>query len=139
MLSLAGVGLRPNALNPICAASVWRSVTIPSALYGCELWNNLTKSELETLERTQCYTAKFIQGLDPNTCSEAATSNLGLWSMEGFIDKNKILYFGHLCRSEATLLSKEVFITHLFLHLSDPNKQNLVLYQISYRYWISIT
>lgn len=123
ILSLAGLGLRPNALNPICALSLWHSIGIPTALYGCELWNNLTTSELEMLERTQCYIAKFIQGLHPNTRSEAAIGNLGLWSMEGIIDKNKLLYLGRLCRSDATLLSKEIFITCLFLHLSNPSKQ----------------
>ena len=122
MLCLAGIGVQPNALNPICTASLWRSVGIPTALYGCELWNNLTTSELEMLERTQCYIAKFIRCLHPNTRSEAATGNLGLWSMEGLIDKNKLLYLGRLCRSEATLVSKEIFITHLCFYKSDPNK-----------------
>lgn len=90
MACLVNIGVRPNALNPICGASLWRTVGQPTALYGCELWNNLTINEINSLERSQRFNAKRIQGLDWNTRSEAATGSLGLWSMEGQIEKKEI-------------------------------------------------
>lgn len=125
MACLINIGARPNALNPICGASLWRTVGIPSALYGCELWTNMSINEINSLERCQRFNAKRIQGLDQKTRSEAATGSLGLWSMEGQIDKAKLLYLGRLCRLSATLKAKQLFIVRLFSHLSDPTKQRL--------------
>ena len=51
MAGLANIGLRPNALNPICGANLWRTIGIPTTLYGCELWNNLTANEIMANEK----------------------------------------------------------------------------------------
>lgn len=125
MSSLMSIGACPSALNPICACSLWRTVGIPTSLYGCELWNNLTTSEIESLERTQRFNAKRIQGLDPMTRSEATTGSIGLWSMEGTIDKAKLIYFGRLCRSKEILFSKRIFTARLTSHMLHPARQKL--------------
>ena len=59
------------------------------------------------------------------TRSEAATGSLGLWSMEGTIDKAKLLYFGRLCRLHETLLTKKIFTERLSSYYIDPNKQTI--------------
>ena len=126
MACLSNLGLRHNALNPICGANLWRSVVIPTALYGCELWNNMTEKELLSIERSVRHSAKRIQGLEPNTRSEAALGSLvGLWSMEGQIDKAKLLYFGRLCLSSVTMTAKQIFVIRLFSYLANPTKQKL--------------
>jgi hypothetical protein len=51
MAGLDNIGLRPNALNPICGANLWRTIGIPTTLYGCELWNNLTANEIMANEK----------------------------------------------------------------------------------------
>ena len=66
-----------------------------------------------------------IQGLHPMTRSEAATGSLGLWSMDGTIDKAKLLYFGRLCRLHETLLTKKIFTERLSSYYIDPNKQTI--------------
>ena len=43
------------------------------------------------IERCQCFNAKRLQCLDLNTRSEAVTGSLALWSMEGEIDKAKLV------------------------------------------------
>ena len=129
MTCLVNIGARPNALNPIYGASLWCTVGIPTALYGCELWNNLTTNEITSLERSQRFNAKHIQGLDRNTRSEAATGSLGLWSMEGQIEKAKLLYLGRLCHSSATLKSKQLLIVHLFSYFTDPQSSVLDLFR----------
>ena len=42
-----GMGVHPSGLNPH---------------YGCELWNSMTKTERDTINRLQHYIAKRIQG-----------------------------------------------------------------------------
>ena len=127
MASLVNVGARPNALNPICGGKLWLTIGIPAALYGCELWNNLTTNEILAIEKCQRFNAKRLQGLPKNTRSEAVTGSLGLWSMEGQIDKVKLVYFGRLCNINASLISKQIFVGRLFSYLSDPSKQRLGL------------
>ena len=80
-----------------------------------------------SIERCQCFTAKRLQGLPRNTRSEAVTGSLELWSMEGQIDKVKLVYFGHLCILNSLLISKQIFVGRLFSHLSDPSKQRVGL------------
>ena len=77
--SLVNIGARPNALNPICGAHLWLTMGIPDALYGCELWNNLTTREIVSFERCQRFNAKRLQGLPRNTRSEAVTGYSLLW------------------------------------------------------------
>ena len=127
MASLVNIVAWPNALNPICGANLWLTMGIPAALYGCELWNNLTMHEIVSNERCQRFNAKRLQGLPRNTRSEAVTGSLGLRSMEGQIDKVKLVCFGSLCNMNSLLISKQIFVGRLFSHLSDPSKQRLGL------------
>ena len=87
----------------------------------------MTTNEILAIERCQRFNAKRLQGLPKNTRSEAVTGSLGLWSMEGQIDKVKLVYFGRLCNMNAFLISKQIFVGRLFSYLSDPSKQRLGL------------
>ena len=86
-------------------------------LYGCELWSNLTKTEVDILNRTHRFASKRIQGLGPRTKSEATIGSIGLWSIEGYVNKRKLLFFGNLCRAESTSLHKHVLLQRLFSFL----------------------
>ena len=138
MSSLMNIGACPSALNPTCACSLWRTVGNQTSLYGCELWNNLTIHETESLERAQKFDAKRIQGLHPMTRSEAATGSLGLWSMEGTIDKAKLLYFGRLCRLHETLLKRKFLLSAFLLTTLVPTNKQLDLYQILFKFLTNI-
>ena len=59
MLSLQNCGL--GSLNPHTLLKLYKSIVLPSALFGCELWNNITDTESIMLERMQCLCAKMIQ------------------------------------------------------------------------------
>ena len=54
------------------------------------------------------------------TRSEATTGSLGLWSMEGTIDKAKLQILLH-----ETLLTKKIFTERLSSYYMDPNKQTI--------------
>ena len=111
------LGARSGSMSPICDVGLWRVIGIPTCLYGCELWNALTATEISILERVQRYAAKCIQGLAANTRTEAAIGNIGLWEMEEYIDKAKLIYFGRLCKLNPETTTKKVFITRLFSFL----------------------
>jgi hypothetical protein len=37
---------------------------LPTGLYACEIWGGLSNTEIDLLERTQRYAARFIQCMD---------------------------------------------------------------------------
>ena len=44
-VSIVGVGLHPHSMNPITGRKIYERIVLPSALYGCELWSDLTRTE----------------------------------------------------------------------------------------------
>ena len=81
--ALMSVGMRPGGLNPICGIELWKSIELSKMLYGSELWWNITKTDLDTMERVYRSAAERSQGLCYTTRSEAAIGNLGLWTVDG--------------------------------------------------------
>lgn len=111
---LLSSGVRPGGLNPICGVDLWRTVGLSRMLYGCELWWNLTASDLAILETPNRFAAKRMQGLPSSTRSEAAIGNLGLWTIQGFIDKAKLLFLHRLLISPPSSVQKMLFINRLY-------------------------
>ena len=69
---------------------------LPKGLYGAELWNSLTPSQEEALERAHRFCVKFIQGLPKQTRSDIALGILGANPIMAEIDKKKLIFFGQL-------------------------------------------
>ena len=49
-LSLVNSGLHPHGLNPLTFLTIYKSVVLPKALYGCELWSSLSLANITQLE-----------------------------------------------------------------------------------------
>lgn len=123
--SLMSTGIRPGGINPIVGVNVWLTIGLPRMLYGCELWSNLTSTETDILKRTNRFAAKRIQGLGVHTKSEAATGSIGLWTIDGHVDKRKLLFLGNLCRAKSTSLHKRIFSYRLFSFIYSSAKTGL--------------
>ena len=50
LLSLSNCGLHENGLNPLTSEHVYKTIVLPKALYGWELWNSLFPKHLNMLE-----------------------------------------------------------------------------------------
>ncbi|CAC5405463.1 unnamed protein product [Mytilus coruscus] len=61
------------------------------------------------LEITQRYFVRFILMMDKRSPTDSCISNVGLWSVEGYIDKMKLLFFGRLCRAKSITIHKRMF------------------------------
>ncbi|CAG2202183.1 unnamed protein product [Mytilus edulis] len=96
-MSIIRMGVHPSLLNPITCSKIIVQLCYSKGLYGCELWNNLTKHELLLLERTHRYICKYVQGLPRLTRTDKCTSLLGWIPIESIININKLLFFGRLC------------------------------------------
>jgi len=95
-ISLIRSGVHPNALNPVTASKLIKSVVYASALYGCELWS-LSKTEILMLERAQHFIVKSIQGLENRTRTNMCNGILGWTCIEEYIDTKKLSFLGRLC------------------------------------------
>ena len=77
VMSMLHNGVHPAVLNPLVRAKIIRQVCYPKALYGCELWGELSKTETLMLERTHRYICKTIQGLPKLTRNDMCLSLIG--------------------------------------------------------------
>ena len=100
-------------LNTSTCLKIVNQLAYTRALYGCELWNNLTKSELLFLERAHRFVCKAVQGLPKRSRSDKCTSLLGWLCIECYIDKCKLLFFGRLCRLNSAHLPKQLMMVRL--------------------------
>lgn len=107
--SLYNIGVNPKCMTPVTNAMIWKRMILPTGLYACEIWGGLSNTEIDLLERTQRYAARFIQCMDKTSPIDSTISNLGLWSIESVTDKFKLLFFGRLCRSNSSTTHKKLF------------------------------
>ena len=114
LFSLVNCGIHSNGINPITASKLYMSTVLPRALYGCELWNNITQTDMAHLEATHHFWLKRIQNLPVRTRSDMAIGLLGFTSLSAYIDLQKLLFMGSLCRLQSTDVASQVFIRRLF-------------------------
>jgi hypothetical protein len=53
LLSIINSGIHTQRLNPITSRTIYSSIVIPKALYGCELWNKYSLTDIRKLETSQ--------------------------------------------------------------------------------------
>ncbi|CAG2253602.1 MIZ1 [Mytilus edulis] len=137
-LSVLNSGIHPSILNPLTCSKIILQICYSKALYGCELWNNLTQTELTMLERSHRFVCKIIQGLPKRTRSDKCTSLLGWFSVESIINRCKL---GRLCRLKSSALPKRRMISRLmeFKHKCVPEQLGFIpdIYKAAEKYNIT--
>lgn len=119
--SLAGVGVRAHGLNPLMAANLYRKIVLPSALYGCETWSNITLKGYELINKFQHLVTKTIQGQPIHTRSDMTEAMLNLPTIASEINKRKLVFLQKLATMSPTLRAKQLFIFKLYAYLANPN------------------
>jgi len=85
-LSLVNSGLSPLSLNPSISIKVYKTVVIPKALYGSELWSSMTPADLRKLEHSHRFCLKHMQGLPRRTPTNFTLSAINAVPLETVID-----------------------------------------------------
>ena len=93
-LSLVHSGLSPLSLNPSISI---KTVVIPKALYGSELWSSMTPADLRKLEHSHRFCLKHMQGLPRRTPTNFTLSAINAVPLETVIDHKKLNFLGQLC------------------------------------------
>ena len=96
--------------NPLTLISIYKKVILPSVLYGCEMWTNMTKRDVQKLETFQHYAVKLILNLQTSTRSDMCESLVGLYRIIAVIDKRKLNFLQCLINCKATSIPKQIFI-----------------------------
>ena len=122
LISISNRGLHPNSCNPVSSRVSYTSIVIPRALYGCELWNTCTSSDMMKLKVAHRFCMKYVQRLDMNTSTDCTLSCVDIPSIETIIEHRKLQFFGQLCRLSSKYLSKQVF-THMLLRYYNMQKK----------------
>jgi len=97
-LAICNSGVHPRNINPLTSKTIYKSVVIPKALYGCELWSNLTVKDIEKLERSHRFCLKYMQQLSQHTNNRYTLSVINIDSLETYIYYRKLQFLGQLCR-----------------------------------------
>ena len=122
---MIGYGVRPRALNPLTSASLYKKIVIPTALYGSELWNNLSKTDIIKVDRLQHYIVKRIQGFKTRTRSDMCESMLGLRKLSTEIDKRKLMFLHKILDLPNDSVCQQLFFRRYFTYLD--NNQSIKL------------
>ena len=120
-VSIVEVGLHPHSMNPITGRKNYERIVLPSALYGCLLWSDLTRTEIKMLETAHKFCLKCIQGLHPNTRTATCLALLCIGSIESLVDMRKLLddwtimwtIIGRLCNCPSSNQAKHLFFYRL--------------------------
>ncbi|MES9879941.1 MAG: reverse transcriptase family protein [Sedimenticola sp.] len=121
-LGIVNSGVHEHGLHPLTSKKIYKSVVLPRALYGCELWNNLSLTDVESIERAHRFCVKYIQGLAERTKTAVAFSLLGMSTIESEIDAIKLRFLGQLCHLSCDSRIKNIFLNRLTNYDSNPGE-----------------
>ena len=115
--SIVSQGVHPYGLNPLVSVSLYSKIVVPTALYGAELWNNLTANDVTSINRFQHFVVKNIQGFPSRTRSDMAESMLGLHKLISEVNKRKLMFLYKILNMPAKSITKEIFIRKYIMYV----------------------
>ena len=121
--SIINNGIYENGIHPITSLKIYKSVVLPKALYGCELWHDINRTQVVKLERSHKFCIKYIQCIDRSTRSDIALSLLGCRSLESEMNFKKLTLLGKLCRLSTDFLAKDIFNNRLIRFIGDSHNK----------------
>ena len=107
--SLSSTGFNSTDMSPVICPSVWFRACLPSLLYSCETWGEISQQEYGDMEKVHKTVLKYIQGLHIRTHDEITRGLLGWFTIKGYIDKAKLSFFRQLAVTPPTSLVKKIF------------------------------
>ena len=113
LLSLGNCGVHEQGLNPITSKHIYKTIVLPKALYGCEIWDNLSTKHLNMLEMAHRFCVKYLQSLPKRTNTDLAFSLINLQNIEHEIDYRKLMFLSQLCCLPLYYTVKEIFLYRL--------------------------
>jgi len=130
---LKASGFHSEGLSPLTCSNLWQRLLIPSMLYGCEVWGDLPKREMNVFETVQKRIGKHIQGLHKRTHDEIVRGLLGWTTIAGTIDKCKLKFIYKMCSLPPDNIIKYIFLCQLYSIIFAPQTADMKSY--TYNLW----
>ena len=121
LFALAAQGVHAQGVNPLVSVGLYSKIVVPIALYGSELWSNITASDLSVISRFQHYAAKRIQGLPTCTRSDMAESMVGLNRLQSQIESRKLMFLHKILSLPSGSVTRDIFTRKLIMFLNDKS------------------
>jgi hypothetical protein len=99
-----------SIMNPLSSTKMWSRVILPSAMYGCEVVGHISIANVATMERNQRLFARKVQHFHTSSHRWSTTHMLGLGTIEGYINKCKLLFIGRLLQANYSMVYKKMFM-----------------------------
>ena len=103
-------------LNPLKWKRIYETIVLPKALHGCELWSNMSQTDMLLLERSHRLCLKIMQGIGRYTRTYITVNFLGSLNVQFEIEKRKTSLLGKLCRLDPHFAVKRLFLHRLINH-----------------------
>ena len=117
-LSICNSGIHPENLNPLTSRTIYKYVVIPKALYGGEMWSNLSNTDIAKSERAQRFCLKYMQRFSPNTSNQFTHIIINMGTIESIIEYRKL----QLCRWPSQYLAKNNFHDRLMRYINNDRQ-----------------
>lgn len=116
-------GVCDKSTHPCVLLKLFKSIVLPTVLYGCEMWTSLKSNDIAALNRFQHFIVKRILDLKTSTRSDMCQSILGLHTITSSIETKKLYFLQKLCSLDDNFLTKKIFLVRLFTYFID-NERN---------------
>ena len=124
LISILGPGITFNGWNPLTAKHLYETVCLPTALYGCELWYNLTKSQIHNLEIARRFCVKTIQRLPKIVRTDICNAMLGFADIKSVVNYRKLLFLRRLIFTDDNKTVKLILTARLNDFITNCSKSS---------------
>ena len=107
-IKLAANTSNTGTLAASARLKLMESVVMPSILYGVEAYPNITKKEMDRLERIQCKILRELFGMPPSTSYMAMLMETGTLTMEAKMNYKRLMIYHNILNSDEKRLVKKV-------------------------------
>jgi len=117
--AISAYGLHPYGLNPLVSVNVYKKIIVLIALYGCELWHNLSYREIVIVNRLQHGIVKRIRGLPIRTRSDMCESMTCCHELYSNVVIMKLMFLQNILSLDVHSTTRNIFVKRYMLYTSD--------------------
>jgi len=100
-------------------ATVKKKNVITIALYGSELWNNMTLSEIGIVNKLQHYIVKKIQGFPKRTRADMCEYMVGCYKLFSDVIIRKLLFLHKILSFNINSTTRIIFVRRYMQRVTD--------------------
>ena len=119
-MSLSNKVTNSDGTHLLTMLKLYKTSVLPRALFGCELLNVISKTDMQLLEVAQHFCLKIAHEHPALTRSDMVCGLIGISLIEAYIDQQKLRFLDTLCRTQPDDIVSKLF-TSRFFHYNTCN------------------